>query len=272
MMDFALLASGSKGNSFVLQDQGTKIMIDCGTTKKHLMNSLHQLDLEIEDLDALVITHDHADHVSQIRHFKEIDIYSPIEINDIDTFRVRPLQKFTINNLIFTPIALSHDALNTTGYIIEDGIEKLVYITDTGYINQRYISMMKDADWIVLESNHDVEMLMHTSRPQFLKQRIYGDDGHLNNEDCAEVLKQIVTKNTKMIILAHLSEQANTREKALEVSSEVLLKQNELNEKLVICAAGQYEMIRKGERDEETDLGSVKRFIGMEHSSQHSTQ
>ncbi len=267
MMDFALLASGSKGNSFVLQDQGTKVMIDCGTTKKHLVNGLHELNLEIEDLDALIITHDHSDHVSQIRHFKELDIYSPVEINDIDTFLVRPLQKFTINNLVFTPIPLSHDALNTTGYIIEDGVEKLVYVTDTGYVNQRYIPMMKDADWIILESNHDVDMLMHTSRPQFLKQRIYGDDGHLNNEDCAQVLKQIVTENTKMIILAHLSEQANSRELALKVTSEELLDRGNLNKDLVVCAAGQYEMIRKGEQDEEMDLGSVKRFIGMEHHS-----
>jgi phosphoribosyl 1,2-cyclic phosphodiesterase len=267
MMDLTLLASGSKGNSFVIQDQGTKVMIDCGTTKKHLIEGLHKLHLEINDLDALLITHDHSDHISQIRHFKDLDIYSPVEISDIDTFRVRPLQKFTINNLTFTPIALSHDALNTTGYIIEDGIEKLVYVTDTGYVNQRYIPMMKDADWIILESNHDVDMLMHTSRPQFLKQRIYGDDGHLNNEDCAQVLKQIVTKNTKMIILAHLSEQANTREKALEVTSEVLLDIEDINENLVVCAAGQYEMIRKGENDEEMDLGSVKRFIGLEHHS-----
>ncbi len=102
----------------------------------------------------------------------------------------------------FTPIALSHDALNTVGYIVENGIEKLVYITDTGYINEKHIPRIKDADYIVLESNHDVQMLMATSRPQFTKQRIYSDTGHLCNEDCAAVLDQIVTEKTKMIILA----------------------------------------------------------------------
>ena len=268
-MKFNLLASGSKGNSFYLQSGQTKVLIDCGTTKKYLVNALKECGVTILDLDALVITHDHSDHVSQIRHFKDIDIYSPVDIVDMDTFRVRPLQKFTIGELIFTPIALSHDALNTTGYIIEDGIEKLVYVTDTGYVNDRYIPLMKGADWIVLESNHDVEMLMHTSRPQFLKMRIYGDDGHLNNEDCADILNQIVTENTKMIILAHLSEQANTREKALAVSKEVLLQQHSgaLNKELILCAAGQFEMIRKGDTDEEMDPGSVFCTIGMERSS-----
>ena len=143
MMNFALLASGSKGNSFLIEDEGTKVLIDCGSTKKYLMNALHACDTNVEDLDALLITHDHADHVSQIKHFKDIDIYSPVEINDVDTFRVRALQKFTINNLVFTPLALSHDALNTMGYIVEDGIEKLVYVTDTGYVNQKYYPMMK---------------------------------------------------------------------------------------------------------------------------------
>ena len=266
-MKFSLLASGSKGNSFFLQSGETKVLIDCGTTKKYLINALKMCGVDICDLDALVITHDHSDHVSQIRHFKDVAIYSPVEIVDIETFHVRPLQKFTIGELVFTPIALSHDALNTTGYIIENGVEKLVYVTDTGYVQERYIPLMKGADWIVLESNHDVEMLMHTSRPQFLKMRIYGDDGHLNNEDCAEVLNSIVTENTKMIILAHLSEQANTREKALQVSKDVLLHQHvgALNDHLLLCAAGQFEMIRKGETDEEMDPGSVFCAIGMEH-------
>lgn len=263
MMKFALLASGSKGNSFLLQDDGTNILIDCGSTKKHLFTSLEHFHLEADDLDALVITHDHSDHVSQIRHFKDIDIYSPVEIEDVDVFLVRPLQKFTINTLTFTPIPLSHDALNTTGYVISNGIEKLVYITDTGYINQRFLPLLTDADWIVLESNHDVQMLMHTSRPQYLKQRICGDEGHLNNEDCAEILEEIVTENTKMVILAHLSEQANTREKALSVSRDVLEKKH-LPQNLILCAAGQFEMIEKGGNDEKVNPGTVWCTIGME--------
>lgn len=268
MMNFALLCSGSKGNSFYLENEGTKILIDCGSTKKYLSGALSSLHVKVEDLDALVITHDHSDHVSQIRFFAQETIYSPVEIPDIDTFMVRPMQKFTVGSLVFTPIPLSHDALHTTGYVIENGSEKLVYITDTGYVNERYFPLLKDADYIVLESNHDVDMLMHTRRPQFLKQRIYGDEGHLNNDDCAMVLDQIVTEKTKMIILAHISQQANTRELALETSRNVLLHhKGNLNQKLVLAAAGQFEMIRKGADDEEMDCGSVYCYPGMERLS-----
>ncbi|MBQ5414575.1 MAG: hypothetical protein IIU22_00160, partial [Firmicutes bacterium] len=89
-------------------------------------------------------------------------------------------------------------------------------ITDTGYIRDAVIPLLKGADYIILESNHDTEMLMKTSRPMFLKMRIAGDSGHLCNEDCAAVLRKIVTSKTKMVVLAHISQQANTREKALE--------------------------------------------------------
>ena len=130
----------------------------------------------------------------------------------------------------------------------------------------KYYPMMKGADYIVLESNHDVDILMHTSRPQFLKQRIYGDDGHLNNMDCAQVLNSITDENTKMIILAHISQEANTRQLALDTSCDVLLHQHtgSFNKELVVCAAGQFEMIIKGDKHEKTDTGTVKRFIGME--------
>lgn len=268
MMKFVLIASGSKGNSFLLQDGQTTVMIDCGSTKKYLFGALDQLHVTTEDLDGLVITHDHSDHVSQIRHFRDVSIYAPVEIPDMDVFLVRAMQKFTIGSLEFTPVPLSHDALNTTGYVIQNGQEKLVYITDTGYVNERYMPLLKGADYIVMESNHDVDMLMHTRRPQYLKQRICGDEGHLNNEDCAEVLNRIITENTKMIILAHISQQANTREKALEITRNTILQEHEgnLNRNLILSAAGQFEMIRKGWNDEEeVDPGSVSCPLGMEY-------
>ncbi|MDO4413466.1 MAG: MBL fold metallo-hydrolase [Erysipelotrichaceae bacterium] len=269
MMEFALLASGSKGNSFVLRDGTGVIMIDCGTTKKYLFSSLEKIHVSKNEIDALLITHDHSDHISQIRHFGDLPVYSPVEIDGIDCFHVTPMHPFFIETMKITPLALSHDAPSTVGYVIEDGIEKLVYITDTGYVNQNYIPYLKDADYIVLESNHDVSMLMATRRPQFLKYRIYSDQGHLCNEDCAEVLKQIISPKTKMIILAHISEEANTREKALETSRALLLDEcrERMNEKLVLAAAGQHEMIRKGFEDEEMDPGSVSCFIGMERHS-----
>ncbi len=265
MMNFALLASGSKGNCFLLRDEGTTLQIDCGTTKKYLNACFDELRHDKEDTDALLITHDHSDHVSQIRMFADLNIYSPVEIDNVDTFRVRPLQVFNVGSLQITPVALSHDALNTTGYVIEDGSEKLTYITDTGYLNERYYPLIAGSDYIVMESNHDVGMLMQTRRPQYIKARINSDEGHLNNEACAEILDHVVNENTKEIILAHISQEGNTRKKALETACDALRRhQGALNPQLIVSAAGQFEMIRRGEHDEESDAGSVSCAIGME--------
>lgn len=264
-MRFALLASGSKGNCFILEDQDTCIMIDCGTTRKYLAESFSKIGLRDEEIDAVLITHNHSDHISQIRNFKHHTIYSPVLIDDVKTNLVKPNTSFQINHLTITPLALSHDAPNTVGYIIEDGKEKLVYVTDTGYVNSNYYTRMKDADYIVLESNHDTEMLMRTSRPQFIKARIFSDQGHLCNEDAAEVLDTIISEKTKFVILAHISQEGNTQEKALEVSRNILLQhEGELHPDLMLCAAGQYEIIRKGSQNEEVDVGRISCPIGLE--------
>ena len=269
MMQFCLMASGSKGNCFVLKDDTTCIVIDCGSTKKYLNSCFEQLEISPEEIDALLITHDHSDHIAQINMFKDTAVYSPVEIEDIETFKVTPLHSFVIETLKITPIALSHDALNTVGYVMESGTEKLVYITDTGYVNQRYFPLLTDADYIVMESNHDVGMLMKTRRPQYLKARIYGDQGHLCNEDCAEILAKIVSEKTKMIILAHISREANTREKALSVSLDRLNAMSGFgfHKELVLCAAGQFEMTGRGIMHEKVICGSVSSPVGVEHRS-----
>lgn len=272
-MKFALLCSGSKGNSFYIENEGTKILIDCGSTKKYLMSSLDKLGVAIEDLDALLITHDHSDHISQIRFFESVPIYSPVEIEGIESFYVRPLQKFTVGSMMITPLPLSHDAWNTMGYVVETGNEKLVYITDTGYINQKLEKYISCADYYVMECNHDVDMLMRTSRPQYLKQRICSDEGHLNNEDCGAALAQYMGKNTRVVFLAHISQQADTREKALETVCRILKESNrQFNERLYIAAAGQFEMIWKGEDDEEIYPGSVYCTADLEPCSDNNSR
>ncbi|MBR3312433.1 MAG: MBL fold metallo-hydrolase [Solobacterium sp.] len=270
LLRYTMIASGSKGNCFVIEDRDTVLLIDCGSTRKHIAQSFEKIALDKERINAVLITHDHSDHVSQIRHFRGKEIWSPVPLPDIPARQVIPHRPFMIGCLKITALALSHDAPNTVGYVIEDGEEKLVYITDTGYVNNAYLKFISDADYIVMESNHDIEMLMATRRPQYLKARIYSDQGHLCNEDCAALLSRIVTERTKMIILAHISQEANTREKALEATCRVLLseKKGQLNRDLVVCAAGQYEMIRKGSTNEEMELGTVYRSVGLESYSQ----
>ena len=170
------------------------------------------------------------------------------------------------SNMKVTTIPLSHDAERTVGFVFQTYNEKLVYITDTGYINTSHISLLYDADYIIIESNHDTEMLMKCNRPYFIKSRISSDYGHLNNEDCAYTLEAIVTSNTKEIILAHISQDANTYEKALSVNVNHLLKtkKEDLNKNLRMVAAQQFEIVSGGLRYEKVDNCSSLSFTNME--------
>lgn len=269
-MKFTMFASGSKGNSFLAESHRTKILIDCGTTRKYLKSCLDAVHVSIEELDAVVITHAHSDHVSQIGMFKNCRIYSPVQLPDLNVQTVSPKEDIAIGDILLTPLALSHDAANTTGYILKCQNEQLDYVTDTGYLNSAYYPALKNADYIIMESNHDIGMLMGSRRPQYVKSRICSDYGHLCNEDCARILDQIVTERTRSIILAHISQEANTCEKALEVSREYLLKQHagKLNPALMLHAAGQYEMIQGGEDNEKVDSSSCSCALGMEYLSE----
>ncbi len=265
-MKFALCCSGSKGNCFVLEENDCRLVIDCGSTKRRLEQSFRELGFSVKDVDACLITHHHKDHLSQIKMFNMVDVYSGQVIEGIKKFNLlTPLESFEIKGIKITPIPLSHDAENTLGFVFETKKEKLVYITDTGYINTVYIPLLYDADYIVLESNHDIEMLMNSNRPHFIKSRIYSDNGHLCNEDCAATIEAIITSRTKEIILAHLSEEANTPQRALEVSVNALLNKKEhLHPNLVVMAAVQYEMIQGGSDYEEDSYCSNRCFVGLE--------
>lgn len=266
MMRFALLASGSKGNCFLLWEESLFLMIDCGTTKKYLTESFEAVHADRDQLDAVLITHSHTDHVSQIRMFRDLPIYSPVPLgSDIPVHPVDPEHPFQLQHVTVTPLALSHDAERTTGYVLETWQEKLVYITDTGYLKESYLPLLKGADYIILESNHDVEMLMGTRRPQYLKMRIASDSGHLCNEDAAAILERIVTERTRQVILAHISQEANTQETALTAAKTALSRHaGHLNPGLVLTAAGQYEILKGGDWHEKVDRGSCSCLAGME--------
>ncbi|MCR5372881.1 MAG: MBL fold metallo-hydrolase [Solobacterium sp.] len=262
-MIFDLLASGSRGNAFLLRDEAMCVLIDCGGTRRWLLQCLKEKGVSLKEIDALLVTHDHTDHVSQISLFKDIPVWSPVDLS-VPTVPVRADHPFLLGHLSVYPLALSHDAEATVGYIIENGTEKLVYVTDTGYVKDGYLSLMRGADYIVLESNHDPDLLMHTGRPYYVKRRILSDAGHLCNEDACEVLDAVVTPRTRMIILAHISQEANTREAALKAAAGHLLKYHrDLNRSLIISAAGQFEPIHGG-NDEKVDPGTVFRAVGME--------
>lgn len=265
-MKYYLLESGSKGNCFVLQEGKRTIVIDCGGTSKYLKDSFKKLNISFSDVDVLLISHTHIDHISQLSLFKNNLVYSPVKLEKrTDAKIMKPLGYFMVDNIKVTPIPLSHDTSITLGFIFETKKEKLVYITDTGYLNKNYINRLKGADYIILESNHDVEMLMSSSRPHHIKQRIFSDTGHLCNEDCALILEKIVSENTKDILLAHISLEANTYEKALEVNVNHLINSGcLLNKDLRIVAAKQFEIVAGGKLYEENNSYNYNSNVNLE--------
>lgn len=236
-MKVKTIASGSKGNCTIVLCDKTNLIIDMGISYLALKRSLEENSLSFNDFKAILITHCHKDHIkglsSLIKHTK-INAYIPEKMYD-ELKEILPKERcifiddqFAINDVYIELIHTSHDTKCSVGYIIFFNNKSLVYVTDTGYINRKFLAKMTEKDIYIIESNHDEVMLMDGPYPRFLKERVISDTGHLSNKTTAKYLKKIVGKNTKYILLAHLSEKNNTEEKALkEVSAE--LPQNNIN-------------------------------------------
>ena len=179
------------------------------------------------DITYVFLTHDHYDHNKNIHIFDTDKIFSAKKnIENLDEYHT--LIPYTHRQFgVFDVLTLktSHDASDPIGFVISTD-EQLLYMTDTGYVSQKNRQYMKNLDYYIIESNHDIEMLMATKRPMFLKNRILNDVGHLNNEYSAQLMSEMIGENTKEIILAHLSQEANTKEKAIETYKQVFKEQN----------------------------------------------
>lgn len=243
-MKFKTIASGSKGNCTIVLCNETNIIIDMGISFLTLKKSIEENSLSFEDFSAILITHCHKDHtkgLSSLIKKTKLNVYIPKDMYESIKEYV-PFQRcvfiddiFIINDVKIELIHTSHDAPSSVGYIIEHNDKSLVYVTDTGYINRKYLNKMIGKDAYIMESNHDEIMLMDGPYPRFLKERVISDKGHLSNNTTAKYLKKIIGDNTKTIVLAHLSEKNNTEEKALEAMK------NEGLDKLNIIIAKQYE-------------------------------
>ncbi len=239
-MKFALLASGSKGNCCLIKHKDTNLVIDCGTTRKYLNGCFQQIEYDPMISNALLITHTHTDHVSQMKLFDPIPTFATQDIDTNHLHSIQPFDTFEIQDFRITALPMSHDCVGTVGYVIETESEKMVYVTDTGYIKEEVKGYIQNADYYIFESNHDIEMLMQTTRPIYLKQRIIGDNGHLCNEDSANILSDVMGENTKEIVLAHISQEGNTREMALETLKQTLHKKQKDREGLKLYSAEQF--------------------------------
>ena len=234
-MQFKTIASGSKGNCTIILCGNTNLIIDMGISYLTLKRSLEENSLSFKDFSGILVTHNHSDHTKGLASLitkTNLQIFIPEEMYDGLKEKV-PYNKcqfiddkFTINDVEIELIHTSHDAPSSVGYIITYNNKSLVYVTDTGYINRKYLAKMVSKDAYIIESNHDEIMLMDGPYPRFLKERVISDTGHLSNKTTAKYLKKIIGPNTKTIVLAHLSEKNNTEEKALSAITEESLPTN----------------------------------------------
>lgn len=220
-----VLASGSKGNSTFIQTEQIKILIDVGVSYQYIEKELNKCGISSLDIDKVLITHTHSDHVKGLKTFLKkthlkvtipqnmknemLEIVGEDQIEyleDIDSFLDLKVE------LIHT----SHDTDCSVGFIFDDGVSSLVYVTDTGYINRKYLKKMVNKSIYIIESNHDEAMLMDGPYPHYLKQRVISDVGHLSNITTSKYLSTSVGEKTKFIILVHLSEKNNTEKLAYD--------------------------------------------------------
>lgn len=241
-MRVIVLSSGSKGNTTFVECGETKILIDMGNSCKYVTDKLKGIGVNAEEIDAIFITHTHIDHIKGLKVFcKKYNTLTYFtdkmrdELAYIDNYKYIDSDRIQFKDLIINVIKTSHDTADSVGYVIEGDNKSLVYITDTGYINNNYFSLLSNREVYIMESNHDIEMLNNSRYSFSLRQRILGDKGHLSNYDCSRYLSNFIGDKTKCIVLAHLSEENNTKELAYDTLME-RLNESELEVERIVIA------------------------------------
>ena len=246
-MKFSIVGSGSKGNACLIYNKDTLIQIDMGLPLKSLKKELDHLGKTVNDIQALFITHEHTDHIVGIPLYHDrVDLYAG-EGTYASANPVEPFIPLEVGSMSIVPFPTSHDATNPMGYLIEEEGCRLGYVTDTGYLSDEALALIKDCDYYYFESNHDLRMLMDSARPAVLKKRIHSQHGHLSNIDSAIYMAELIGPRTKAIYLAHLSEECNTPEIALSSYHKTLDRKGIAHDHIKIVPASQWHVVRGGE-------------------------
>lgn len=239
-LQISILASGSSGNAIYVESDTTKLLVDCGLTGKKTEGLLKQINRKPEELDAILVSHEHSDHIKGVgimaRKYN-LDIYANEKTwhaMDKKIGKVKTEQKYlfnteetkTIGNIDIFSFGISHDAIDPQFYMFQKNNKQFVILTDTGYVSDRMRGMLRNADAYLIESNHDISMLRMGRYPWHLKQRILSDKGHLSNEDGALALTDMIGDKTKRIYLGHLSKENNMKVIANDTVKEVLVRKD----------------------------------------------
>lgn len=240
-MKIAMIASGSQGNLCYVKTSDASFVIDAGISNKRMQAYFNEHNI-VDKIDAMLITHEHTDHISGLKVISKnlgCPVYMtmgtkdgslrkiPDSLSNAFVKIINNQEVFYVNNTKITAIPTFHDALDPCGYMIEDKGEKLVYITDTGYIHSSLLASISNASIYVMETNHDPDMLMNCeTRPFETRVRILGDHGHLSNEDSLYNLCHIIGDKTKLVFYAHISEECNLPDLIKKESEKMFKKMN----------------------------------------------
>lgn len=220
---FTVLASGSTGNAVVVANGESKVMIDAGLSAKKLEQLMEEREFNASELDAILVTHEHSDHIKGLGALArkyDLPVYAnektweelDRQIGEIAEGNKRVMDTGTsldFGSLKIESYGISHDAAEPVGYCFYEGDEKLSLATDLGYMSDKVKEQVIDSDVLILESNHDIEMLRMGRYPWNIKRRILSDIGHLSNESAGENLCEVLGGKTKRVYLAHLSRNHN---------------------------------------------------------------
>lgn len=242
MFNFCSLYSGSSGNSFFIETTNTKILVDCGESAKKIVNALSSINIDINIINAIIITHEHSDHVKGLGTLSKkfnIPVYANKEtwdampsqkekIDEKNIFYFNNSETFNIGDLKIHPFSTPHDAANPCGFNIFFNNKKISIATDIGHMTDEILHNLENSDFLMLESNYDPNVLKCSSYPYPLKQRISGPNGHLPNYMAGQTISHLMNFGLKSAMLGHLSKENNFPELAYKtVVDEILSANNE---------------------------------------------
>ncbi len=232
MKGFCPLASGSKGNCIYVGTDKTKILIDAGISGRAAKMRLAEINVDLADIDAILITHEHTDHILGLRLlalklgipvFANADTAKGIVhyLGDCPRFKIFTTgDTFEFGELEIHPFSIQHDTLDPVAFVIRTGSLKLGFCADLGFVSTLVKKQLEGCDYLYIEANHDPEMVRASPRPMVYKQRVLSRSGHLSNGECGQLLQDISHSSLKHVHLAHLSQECNTHEKALQTVQE----------------------------------------------------
>ena len=228
MLNLSSIISGSSGNCTLVSDGKTNILIDCGASGKKITDALKELGTDICTVKAILITHEHIDHVrgaGVLARRHKIPIYATVgthrsmDVGKVDEsllFAVTPDKAFNIGDIDITPFSIPHDAASPCGYSFTDGNDKLALATDIGRMNDYILNHLHGCKSVLLESNHDIDMLRNGEYPYRLKNRILSTKGHLSNVDAGQAAVELFRRGVRGILLGHLSSHNNLKQLAYD--------------------------------------------------------